>query len=587
MSSNTTVLCSVLFCLATQALCSYLLNDVGSCNFGELPCDNGQCIDRKAWCDGPVHCTDESDENFCRTINPFHTNGSKNPNGCDKSSHFICDNGLCIPKAARCDDMPDCENGEDEENCDYSYESSEDAESELPPTTNIPTTIETTTTSDSTTTAATTTTASSSASSRKPLTWIPSRFDVLHKSVQHVIEMRDVRWGWGRATPKVVTALSLANQSYFDLDNHDGLMTKKQLEVQLALDLMKHAEKPMRIHDLIHYVHALLATCNSPKDFHGVNIVRLLKRTIAQRQMKGLFVNPSAYLALCNAGDFSDSYLRKLKNMAYRRSEEQRWLDIQAYALMAISCRVLTNRKNTKEWLHLKKDVARNITEWQQTDGSFGNVYSTGLALQALIAAEEPGTEGSKGRAMTYLLMKQDWQGSFGHDMDNFYVLPALNIRSLAHVHERNCKPNPYGTQNTEAARHHGKKKQMIVHYSLWIGGDKNEIHTITLGLPKHSNFLEVMEAAEKMNPRYKHEILITARGTTVNSIAGKSSNVEKSTYWTLYRRVPLPFRPVLANTTATVARLKLFGAKRWIRDLKKLHPKDGEHLAFWYKPYL
>lgn len=55
-----------------------------------------------------------------------------------------------------------------------------------------------------------------------------------------------------------------------------------------------------------------------------------------------------------------------------------------------------------------------------------------------------------------------------------------------------------------EPVRHHGNKKQMIVHYSLWIGGDKNEIHTITLGLPKHSNFVEVMEAAEKMNPRYK-----------------------------------------------------------------------------------
>lgn len=55
-----------------------------------------------------------------------------------------------------------------------------------------------------------------------------------------------------------------------------------------------------------------------------------------------------------------------------------------------------------------------------------------------------------------------------------------------------------------ETPRDHAKKKQMIVHYSLWIDGDKNEIHTITIGLPRHSNFLEVMKAAEKLNPRYK-----------------------------------------------------------------------------------
>lgn len=88
----------------------------------------------------------------------------------------------------------------------------------------------------------------------------------------------------------------------------------------------RHGDKPLRVHDLIHYIHALVATCSNPKDFHGVNVVRLLKRAIAQRQNKGLFINPVAYLALCNAGDFNDSYLKKLKNMAYRRSEEQRWL---------------------------------------------------------------------------------------------------------------------------------------------------------------------------------------------------------------------------------------------------------------------
>ncbi|XP_035216272.1 uncharacterized protein CG3556-like [Stegodyphus dumicola] len=490
-----------LFLFSNQVECSYLLNDVASCKFGELPCENGQCINRKAWCDGPQDCHDGSDEMYCKIGNP---NDAKKGflNNCDKSQYFRCDDGMCIPKAGRCDDMPDCENGEDEESCDYDYDSDMNEDSLDISTTLTPiTTVSTTTTTTSTTTTA----FPPKSSSRGDVSWIPTRIDALRKSVRYIIEERDIRWGWGKATPRIATALYLANDSYFDFDNMDGLMTKKQLEVQLALDLMRHAEKALRMHELSHYIHALVVTCNNPKNFHGVNIVKLLKKSVAQRQAKSLLVNPIAYLALCNAGEFSDSYIRKLKNMAYKRSVEQRWLDIQAYVLLAISCRTMNSFNDSKEWSLLKKDVARNITEWQQPDGSFGSIYSTGLALQALIAADEYGTETAKGRAMTYLLTKQDWQGSFGTDVDNYFVIPALNMKSLASIHTRNCKPNPYGTQSTEGERQDGKKKkQMYVHYSLWIGGDKNEIQTITLGLPRHSNFLDVMEAAIKINPRYK-----------------------------------------------------------------------------------
>ncbi|GBO29680.1 hypothetical protein AVEN_164807-1 [Araneus ventricosus] len=80
------------------------------------------------------------------------------------------------------------------------------------------------------------------------------------------------------------------------------------------------------MHDIVHYVHALLATCVNPRDFHGVNVVKLLKKSMGRRQTRGLFVSPLAHLALCNAGDAADPHLRRLKNMAYRRNDEPRWL---------------------------------------------------------------------------------------------------------------------------------------------------------------------------------------------------------------------------------------------------------------------
>ncbi|GFR12386.1 uncharacterized protein TNCT_540591, partial [Trichonephila clavata] len=402
----------------------------------------------------------------------------------------------------------------------YLYESNESIEqsTEEPTTTQVQNLTTTTTTTTMRTTIATSTTkmtteAPSTTTAGKFLppfpradtSWIPSRFDVLQKSIHHLIEQRDALWGWGRSTPRMVTALYLANSSYFDRDNYEGLLTKKQLEVQLALDLMRHTEKPLRMHDLVHYVHSLLATCTNPRDFHGVNVVKLLKKAMGRRQMKGLFVSPSAYLALCNAGDAPDNYLRRLKNMAYKKNDEPRWLDVQTYALLAISCWASENSSHSKEWLTMKRDVARNISEWQQADGGFGSVHSTGLALQALIAAEEPGTETTKGRAMTHLLMNQDWQGTYGNELDNYYVMPALNMKSLAFIHDRKCRTHAHDTQGTEGVRSSLEDpKHTIVHYSLWIGGDKNEIQTVTLAMPKHANFLEVMDAAQKLNPHFK-----------------------------------------------------------------------------------
>ncbi|KAG8177610.1 hypothetical protein JTE90_004716 [Oedothorax gibbosus] len=584
-------------CALTTA--SYLDRDNPSkCAYKELPCDSGQCVDRKAWCDGPADCFDDSDEKYCRTTQPDDGKGASNINGCDLSRYFQCLNGMCIPKAGRCNDMPDCQDGEDEENCDYLYET-EDTSDVTTPTVPPPTTPTTTTT-----TTTTTTSKPEPVSTRQFLprgdipSWLPTRQEVLRKSLRHVIDSRDASWGWGEHTPRVATALLLANESYFE--TYDGMLTKKQIEVQLALDLMRSSEKPLRMHDLAHYSHALLSSCLDPRDFHGVNVLRLLKKSMSRRLHKHLFVSPLGYLALCNAGEaFTEAHRRRIRNMAYRRSDEPRWLDVQTYALLAISC---SASSGDDEWLSLKKDVARNVSDWQQPDGSFGSVHSTALALQALIAAEEPGTEETKGRALAHLLLKQDWQGSYGSELDNYYVLPALNMKSLASLHDRKCdgRAQVHDTQGTEGFRLPSLHERLVgsselksggsrhptqvVHYSLWLGED---IQTLTLRVPRHSDFLQVMDAAKHINPHFRHEVLSTRQSTSVHAVAGFASDVEKSVYWTLYRRVPLPFRPKLANVTATVAKLKLLGAKRWTKDLHKLHPRDGEHLVFWYKPYL
>ncbi|GIX93011.1 hypothetical protein CDAR_533081 [Caerostris darwini] len=130
------------------------------------------------------------------------------------------------------------------------------------------------------------------------------------------------------------------------------------------------------------------------------------------------------------------------------------------------------------------------------------------------------------------------------------------------------------------------------VHENLFEGGKPSERAGFHSSGGTKAAFMRPVKAALFPNifrtPKVmRHEFLTVGKKTTVHSIAGRHSDIERGIYWTLYRKVPVPFRPRLSNTTVTETRLKLLGAKRWTKDLRKLHPRDGENLAFWYKPFL
>ncbi|KAL7036799.1 hypothetical protein ACKWTF_008936 [Chironomus riparius] len=69
-------------------------------NVTEFTCSDGSCILHANKCNQVYDCRNGEDENDCET--------------CDG---FQCDNGVCIVSEKRCDQVADCLNGEDEEFC--------------------------------------------------------------------------------------------------------------------------------------------------------------------------------------------------------------------------------------------------------------------------------------------------------------------------------------------------------------------------------------------------------------------------------------------------------------------------------------
>lgn len=76
--------------------------EIGPCNYHEIQCNNGECIDEIKKCNQQQDCADGSDELNCSAC---------------PSDQFQCNDGRCLDLSKKCDGLGDCKYSEDERNC--------------------------------------------------------------------------------------------------------------------------------------------------------------------------------------------------------------------------------------------------------------------------------------------------------------------------------------------------------------------------------------------------------------------------------------------------------------------------------------
>ncbi|GBN01316.1 hypothetical protein AVEN_210881-1, partial [Araneus ventricosus] len=186
----------------------------------------------------------------------------------------------------------------------------------------------------------------------------------------------------------------------------------------------------------------------------------------------------------------------------------------------------------------------------------------------ALLSSGQEHSKDWKLNATIKYLMKELNSSSVDF-LTTYLALPILNGKSLMDISYVNCSANPrrHGDDPVSEMNDYLGPK-MRVRYSLYIGDEKDVIHTISLRVPENYTASEVMELAEVEDPKYKFEWKMTSGKMYVYEIAKVTNDPESGKFWLLYVGS--------ANSSEPLTHLK--------NGPDEVIMGDGEHLVLWYK---
>ncbi|KAM8924596.1 cobalamin binding intrinsic factor [Pelodytes ibericus] len=202
------------------------------------------------------------------------------------------------------------------------------------------------------------------------------------------------------------------------------------------------------------------------------------------------------------------------------------FVDTASVAAMAFACvyEMDNVRGATKQSVKTALSKMLNLILNKQDNGMIGNIYSTGLAGQALTAAKGLYSSALWNCSLTLQkIFEEIPKGSFSLPIASAQVLPFLYGKSYVSVKEMQC-------QATNATL-------IVVDYTIVndLTGD-NFKYSIQVAVPEGSTVLEVMEKAAEISPKeFSFTTEDTNWGKYVTAINHLSGNTNQKTYWQFF----------------------------------------------------
>ncbi|CAD1478276.1 unnamed protein product, partial [Heterotrigona itama] len=410
--------------------------------------------------------------------------------------------------------------------------------------------------------------------------------NIFERATAWLWSQRNKDAGWGNDTHRVLLVLRLGNLSREDnvapAAPLELQLSSKQMELEIVLLLWRHREVGFSPVRLARYTLALNAMCTDPRQFHGHDLIGTLQHHEPPTDYEFALTT----LAACNAqAHVRKRQIRRLLDIANAAQDHN--VDTVAMVILALKCIVQDHRHRNLH--HFVRKPSIGLAQQQRLDGSFGDVRTTALVMQALEEAEnEPADNWNRSAALAWLSSQQRADGSFAGDVcataeallgvaprepaaipgNRNDSLPisvisgatsvATNVTSVGSSGTNNGNgsngqngnsgnngnngANALNASNTDGAIVTVATPAMVnVSYTLWVGSNVNETYSLTVTAPKNETFYEMMLLAAEMSPHFQFVASEWPNGHYVHTIAGYKEEPMSYHYWLLYRLTTPP----------------------------------------------
>ncbi|CAG2214686.1 GIF [Mytilus edulis] len=262
--------------------------------------------------------------------------------------------------------------------------------------------------------------------------------------VNQLLKKRDEDWSWGeRVQAEAIIALHLAKYRVFKKTKAFLYISVKQMNIDLLSALSKDnslTSKEWGRGKLAYYILGMKATCQDPRDFYDHDLIDKLKSHLTNSSSY-LDSNKFAYslilIALCKAGEPIDTH--NLDAISTTPGYYTFGVDEASLVYMAYHCVGNSTYKNAE-------DAAFNfILQAKNENGTFGNEYSTALAVQAIFASGNRTLRRQAKTGIDYMINSIE-RSKVPFTSLLLSVLPAIARKSLLDIGSWHCPTTEQGT---------------------------------------------------------------------------------------------------------------------------------------------
>lgn len=291
-------------------------------------------------------------------------------------------------------------------------------------------------------------------------------------------------------------------------------------------------------------VMALTSSCRDP----GSKVSTLLKKMenwspSSPGAESSAFYGPGlAILALCQKSSEATLPIavRFAKTLMMEPSPFN--VDTGAVATLALTCMYnkipVGSQENYRDLFgQALKAIVEKISLRIKADGIIGDIYSTGLAMQALSVTPEQPTKKWDCEKTMHTILNEIKQGKFQNPMSIAQILPSLKGKTYLDVPQVTCGPDhevpPTLTDYPTPVPTSVSNITVIYTINNQLRGvDLLFNVTIEVSVKSGSVLLAVLEEAQRKNSMFKFETTMTSWGLIVSSINNIAENVNHKTYW-------------------------------------------------------